>query len=105
MSGKKYTKEECMQLLMQMQEQLSAQGINRYPQRSDFSDNEVTAIKSLLGPWPRALEAAGVKPPRSDEVLQRRCEKRIRAKRRRNMAVRKAKKAQQENEDSSVFNQ
>lgn len=39
-------------------------------------------IKSHLGPWPRALEKAGVKPPRDDKKLLVKQEKRKRAKER-----------------------
>lgn len=31
------------------------------PKRTDFSEAEVCFIKQKLGPWPRALEAAGLK--------------------------------------------
>ena len=34
-------------------------------------------IKSFFGPWPRALEVAGVKPPRNDDILEKRHLKRI----------------------------
>ena len=64
MGDKKYTKEECLYLLSGKYKELQAQGLTRYPQRSDFTEREVVAIKAFLGPWPRALEAAGVKPPR-----------------------------------------
>ena len=63
MSDKKYNKEDCLVLLNEKYEALQAQGIDRYPQRSDFEEREVVAIKAFLGPWPRALEAAGIKPP------------------------------------------
>ena len=56
---------------------------NRFPKRSDFSEEEVAYIKAFLGPWPRALEAAGVKAPREDNRKQKNLEKRIRAKRNR----------------------
>lgn len=36
--------------------------INRLPKKSDFVPYEISFIKSMLGPWPRALEAAGLKP-------------------------------------------
>ena len=34
------------------------------PKRSDFTPSEVCFIKQKLGPWTRALEAAGLKEPR-----------------------------------------
>ena len=64
MSDKKYKKEDCILLLKNKYDQLTAEGLPRYPQRSDFSEDEVVAIKAYLGPWPRALETAGIKPPR-----------------------------------------
>jgi hypothetical protein len=82
----KYTKEMSIQLLIQKKNSLSADGEDRLPRRSDFSDEEVCAVKAFLGPWPRALEAAGLKDPRSDDRKQKNIEKRIRSKRRRTEA-------------------
>ena len=81
MSDKKYKKEDCILLLKNKYKELQAKGLSRYPQRSDFEEREVVAIKAFLGPWPRALEAAGVKPPREVDRKQLNKEKRIRAKR------------------------
>ncbi len=78
------TKEACLMLLQRKQETLRASGEERYPRRSDFDEQEVVAIKAFFGPWPRALEAAGLKECREDGRKQRNLEKRIRAKRRRN---------------------
>ena len=36
--------------------------LGRLPKRSDFTPEEVCFIKQKLGPFPRALEAAGLKP-------------------------------------------
>lgn len=82
----KYDREYCTALLREMQASIDSSGEKRYPRRSDFSDSEVCAIKAKLGPWPRALEAAGLKPPRNDDRLQKNRERRIRAKRKRNLA-------------------
>ena len=38
--------------------------LQRLPKRSDFDNLTMCKIKGLLGPWPRALEAAGLKPPK-----------------------------------------
>ncbi|MCI8387222.1 MAG: hypothetical protein HFE63_01995 [Clostridiales bacterium] len=73
-------------LLKNKYAQLEAVGEPRYPKRSDFTNEEVIAIKAFLGPWPRALEAAGLKPVRDDEHEKRQRDKRIRAKRRRTEA-------------------
>lgn len=32
------------------------------PQKQDFDEVTRSKIKAFLGPWPRALEAAGLKP-------------------------------------------
>lgn len=68
--------EQCIALLRQ-----KAQALGRLPQKSDFSSEVVGQIKNILGPWPRALEMAGLKAQntRQEQKLQ----KRIRAKRRR----------------------
>ena len=78
---KEYTCELCISLLRSKSEELKALGENRFPKRSDFSDEEVVAVKAYLGPWPRALEAAGLKEARSTDRLEKNREKRIRAKR------------------------
>ena len=92
MSDKKYTKESSLLLLKNKYAELQEQGLSRYPQRSDFEEREVVAIKAFLGPWPRALEAAGVKPQRDDGAQQRNKEKRIRAKRARTASLKQAER-------------
>lgn len=57
-------KEKCRLLLVDMQERLNRNGIERFPKKSDFTVAEVCLIKNVLGPWPRALEAAGIKQPK-----------------------------------------
>ena len=76
-----FTEEKCIKLLKDKQEELKNGGFDRFPQRSDFSDEEVCAVKAFLGPWPRALEKAGLKEPRDDDRKLKTVEKRIRAKR------------------------
>ena len=97
MSDKKYNKEDCLVLLNEKYKELQSQSIERYPQRSDFSDREVVAIKAFLGPWPRALEVAGIKPPRDDDRPQRNKEKRARAKRTRIAALKKLERERKKN--------
>lgn len=79
MAGK-ITKESCIALLKNKALSLTEQGEIRYPKRSDFTEDEVVAIKAHLGPWPRALEAADLKPPREDNQAQRTRAKREQAK-------------------------
>ena len=64
--AKKYTKSDCIALLCAKMQEISSNGENRYPKRSDFSSEEVNAIKAFLGAWGRALESAGIKPPREN---------------------------------------
>ena len=82
---KRMSREDCLALLQERYRALLAAGDDRYPRRSDFSEHEVVAIKAFLGPWPRALEAAGLKPPRDGDRIQKNREKRIRAKRERRL--------------------
>ena len=78
----KYTKEICLSLLKDKAAQLHAAGESRFPQRADFSDLQVMAIKTQLGPWPRALEAAGIKEIGGAALKKQ--EKRARRTRRKN---------------------
>ena len=71
MSDKKYREADCIYLLKNKYEELKKNGIDPYPQRSDFEELEVVAIKAFFGPWPCALEAAGIKPPRDDDHAQK----------------------------------
>lgn len=100
MSKSGYTRPGCIELLRRKRELLDAAGENRYPRRSDFSDEEVNAVKAFLGPWPRALEAAGIKPPRDDDRKQANLEKRIRAKRRRTDAKKQSKASSGDSEST-----
>ena len=75
------SREECRKLLAD-----AAETLGRYPKRSDFSDAEVAAVKGWFGPWGRALEAAGVKPARTEDRLEKNREKRARAKQRQRAA-------------------
>ena len=87
-----FNTENCIRLLTDRMKALETQGESRYPKRSDFTDEEVCAIKAFLGPWPRALEKAGIKPVTGNTAAEKSREKRIRAKRRRTEAMKAAKK-------------
>ena len=54
----------------------------RLPKKTDFEPEEVARIKSALGPWPRALEAAGLKEAREETRLDKNREKRKKKARR-----------------------
>lgn len=94
MAEQKLTRDTCTALLREKYYALQNNGEKRYPRRSDFSESEVVAIKAFLGPWPRALEEAGIKPVRNDGKSERNREKRIRAKRRRTDALKARKKTE-----------
>ena len=53
-------KEQAIRLLNE-----KAKALGRLPHRGDFAELEVVFIKACLGPWPRALEAAGLKEPKT----------------------------------------
>ncbi len=93
MAEQKLTRADSILLLREKYALLQMQGQNRYPRRSDFTEREIVAIKAFLGPWPRALETAEIKPPRADDHAQKNKEKRIRAKRKRNEERKKNKDA------------
>lgn len=35
--------------------------LERFPKKEDFNEETRSRIKAFLGPWPRALEVAGIK--------------------------------------------
>lgn len=51
-------RQQAIELLVNKNREL--EGV-RVPKRTDFSNEEMCFIKQKLGPWPRALEAAGLK--------------------------------------------
>ena len=71
--------------------------LGRLPHKDDFDEVTRSRIKAFLGPWPRALEAAGIKPPRDDDRPQRNKEKRARAKRTRIAALKKLERERKKN--------
>ena len=75
MSTKKYNKDICIKLLIDKDQLLKEQEITRYLKRADFTQEEVVAIKAYLGPWPRALEIAGLKPLRPQKEKKEKVKK------------------------------
>lgn len=63
-----------------------AEGLGRLPKRSDFSPEEVCFIKQKLGPFPRALEQAGLKPVVRPSAALKSKQKRKRAAERRKLS-------------------
>lgn len=46
-----------------------AEESGKLPRKADFVDVDCIRIKAALGPWPRALEAAGLKEPREKKKV------------------------------------
>ena len=44
------------------------QELGRMPTKKDFDSATCAQIKAYLGPWPRALESAGLKTPKEKTV-------------------------------------
>lgn len=42
---------------------VKAEELDRLPKKEDFEPSDISRIKAYLGPWPRALEYAGLKEP------------------------------------------
>lgn len=70
--------------------QEKAAALGRLPKKQDFEAALVSRIKSSLGPWPRTLEQAGLKPV-SQTYLNRKA--RRRAKRKKNRGKKEAQEA------------
>ena len=73
-----FNEQKCISLLKDKYSELKEE---RFPKKDDFLSEEVVAIKAFLGPWPRALEKAGIKAE-DPARLEKKQEKRIEAKRR-----------------------
>lgn len=72
------TKEEYIELLRKV-----ALNEGRLPKKSDFSEADVNRIKGMFGPWPWALEAAGLKESKQEERRAKNAARRLRAKQKR----------------------
>ena len=83
------TKEDCIAMLQKKFEELKAQGRSDFPKRADFSDEEVIAIKSFLGPCAR--EAAGIKPA-NEAPMEKKRQKKIAMKRKKTQRKIEAKR-------------
>lgn len=44
-----------------------AEELGCLPRKADFDDATRARIKAFLGPWPRALETAGLKEPKKEK--------------------------------------
>ena len=80
------TKDDCLTLLKKKYDETG-----EYPKKGDFSQEEVALIKGYFGPWPHALEEAGIIPSKREERLKKSKEKHIQTKiNRRNAKIKKS---------------
>lgn len=78
--------------------------LGRLPHKDDFDEPTRSRIKAFLGPWPRALEAAGLKEPRA--VPQQKTKKRKKsALRSENQAVTQRRKTRSEETKTNSDNE
>lgn len=98
------TRDDCIAMLQKKYEELKAQGCSDFPKRADFSEDDVVAIKAFLGPWPRALEAAGIKPV-NEALMEKKRQKKIAMKRKKTQRKieAKRKKAAEAAENNSGY--
>ena len=54
--------------------------LNRLPCKDDFDEPTRSRIKAFLGPWPRALEAAGLKDVRPQQKKSKKRKKTVRGR-------------------------
>lgn len=57
------SKEEKQAWAVSLLKEKQAQ-VGRLPHKEDFDSVTLSRIKAFLGPWPRALESAGLKAPK-----------------------------------------
>ena len=75
--GKELNKEYYLEQLKKV-----AERENRLPKKSDFSEYDVMKIKGFFGPWPWALEEAGLKEPKKQKKFDKNRAKRLARKKR-----------------------
>ena len=54
--------------------QQKAVELGKLPRKADFVDVDCIRIKAALGPWPRALEAAGLKKPKTEAIRKKKAD-------------------------------
>lgn len=64
-----------------LQDMSAKQG--RLPQKSDFNEYDVMRIKGFFGPWPWALEEAGLKPAKKQQRVEKNRQKHLSSKEKR----------------------
>lgn len=93
--------DEKLQKAIRLLTEASAE-LGRTPKRSDFDSETACFIKQKLGPWPRALEAAGLKEPPAVSAKEKTVLKRERARARRKEAKRNERLKENEQAGSVI---
>ena len=76
--------------------------LGRLPKKDDFDEINRSRIKAFLGPWPRALEAAGLKEAKVVQEKSKKRKKSGKAKTQRLSALKKLGEVRQDEEKSHV---
>ena len=79
-----------------------AHELGRLPKKDDFDEVTRSRIKAFLGPWPRALEAAGLKEAKPVPVKSKK--RKRAATKSKNQAVTARKRLEQNRENSNNGN-
>lgn len=59
--------------------------VGRLPYKRDFDVVTLSRIKAFLGPWPRALETAGLKEVKPEALSKKKSLKRLKKRRKTNL--------------------
>lgn len=65
--------------------------LGRMPKKDDFDEATRSRIKAFLGPWPRALEAAGLKQEKPQNNINHK--KRSKSRKQKEIALKKLQKS------------
>lgn len=84
------------ELLRQKKEELG-----RLPKKDDFNEVVRSRIKAFLGPWPRALEQAGLKEAKPDKTKSKKRKKSNSIKAKRLTSFHKLEKKSPDKSDST----
>lgn len=75
--------------------QQKAKELDRLPKKDDFDDATKSRIKAYLGPWPRALETAGLKETKQKPVKNRKKSAKVKLQNNGNLQKSEKKRAEE----------
>ena len=80
--------------------------LGRLPKKEDFDEVTRSRIKAFLGPWPRALESAGLKEPRENPPKSSKRKKAAsKSKNQTVLALQKLEKRKTTSNDGKIINE